>query len=293
MARFLTNPVALGARRCSCCWCCSAPARRSAPSAAAACRPRPAAARDLWRLHDRVVARRSARARPCPRRRTCCRSRCWPRSLGGSVAAAVSAILLLAVPVALWGAWRFLRVVGRLSDAAGAPRWLLAVAASTYALVPVVSGAWGDGRLGIVVVDGRAAVAGPRRARLRRPRARPALAGGLALGTAARPGRGVHARRLVLRRRTGRRASSASASAIAPGADARPLGLGPAGRDARGRARAARAVVAAGRRARRRAQPAARHRPAARARSSASTSCSPAGCPATSARPGGWASPWS
>ena len=72
--------------------------------------------------------------------------------IGGSVSAAVSAILLLAVPVALWGAWRFLRVVGNLSDAAGAPRWLLAVAATTYALVPVVSGAWGDGRLGIVVV---------------------------------------------------------------------------------------------------------------------------------------------
>ena len=72
--------------------------------------------------------------------------------VGGSVSAAVSTILLLAVPVALWGAWRFLRVVGRLSDAAGAPRWLLMVAACTYALVPVVSGAWGDGRLGIVVV---------------------------------------------------------------------------------------------------------------------------------------------
>ena len=50
--------------------------------------------------------------------------------LGGSVSAAVSALLLLAVPVALWGAWRFLRVVGRLGDAAGAPRWLLAVAAA-------------------------------------------------------------------------------------------------------------------------------------------------------------------
>ena len=88
----------------------------------------------------------------CRRRRTCCRSRCSPRCSAAASVAAVSAILLLAVPLALWGAWRFLRVVGHLADAAGAPRWLLAVASATYALVPVVSGAWGDGRLGIVVV---------------------------------------------------------------------------------------------------------------------------------------------
>ena len=71
--------------------------------------------------------------------------------LGGSPTAAVSAVLLLAVPVALWGAWRFLRVVGRLVRPAGAPRWLLLWGAVTYALVPVASGAWGDGRLATVV----------------------------------------------------------------------------------------------------------------------------------------------
>ena len=70
--------------------------------------------------------------------------------LGNSAAAAVSAVLLLAVPLALWGAWRLLRVVGRLVDPAGAPRWLVALGAVTYALVPVTSGAWGDGRLGVV-----------------------------------------------------------------------------------------------------------------------------------------------
>ncbi len=64
----------------------------------------------------------------------------------------MSALLLLAVPVALWGAWRLLRVVGRLVDPGGAPAlaggcW----GAVTYALVPVTSGAWGDGRLGVVV----------------------------------------------------------------------------------------------------------------------------------------------
>ncbi len=72
--------------------------------------------------------------------------------LGGSPAAAVSAVFLLAVPLALWGAWRFLRVVGRLVRPAGAPRWLLLWGSVSYALVPVASGAWGDGRLAVVAV---------------------------------------------------------------------------------------------------------------------------------------------
>jgi GT2 family glycosyltransferase len=150
VARFLTSPVALGlavfvllvlfgAREAV------GPVSGGGLSAA------PAAAGDLWRLQDESWhALGQGTGVPAP-------AYVLPMALlatvlGGSVAAAVSAILLLAVPVALWGAWRFLRVVGHLSDAAGAPRWLLAVAASTYALVPVVSGAWGDGRLGIVLV---------------------------------------------------------------------------------------------------------------------------------------------
>lgn len=72
--------------------------------------------------------------------------------LGGSPGAAVSAVLLLAVPFALWGAWRFLRVVGRLATPTGASRWVLLWGATTWALVPVATGAWGDGRLGVVVV---------------------------------------------------------------------------------------------------------------------------------------------
>ncbi|WP_395693812.1 glycosyltransferase family 2 protein [Nocardioides sp.] len=72
--------------------------------------------------------------------------------LGGSPGAAVSAVLLLAVPLGLWGAWRFLRVVGRLVTHTGASRWVLLWGATTWALVPVVAGAWGDGRLGVVVV---------------------------------------------------------------------------------------------------------------------------------------------
>jgi GT2 family glycosyltransferase len=72
--------------------------------------------------------------------------------LGNSAAAAVSAILLLAVPLGIWGAWRLLRVVGRLVDPGGSPRWLVALGAVTYALVPVTSGAFGAGRLGVVAV---------------------------------------------------------------------------------------------------------------------------------------------
>ncbi len=56
------------------------------------------------------------------------------------------------------------------------------------------------------------AVAGARRAGLRRPGARPALARRVAFGTAAGAGRGVHAGRLVLRRRSRCRPWSASAS---------------------------------------------------------------------------------
>ncbi|WP_126688251.1 glycosyltransferase family 2 protein [Nocardioides ferulae] len=72
-------------------------------------------------------------------------------SLLGGPEHAVSAVLVLAAPVALWGGWRFLRVVGRLVSLRGAPRWLLLWGATAYALVPVAAGAWSDGRLGPVV----------------------------------------------------------------------------------------------------------------------------------------------
>ncbi len=101
---------------------------------AAACLPAPA-------------RRRALRSPP---RRTSCRSP-LASLLGGSPTGTVSALLVLAVPLSLWGSWRLLRVVGRLIDAQGFPRWLLLWGALTYALVPVVSGAWGLGRFGIVV----------------------------------------------------------------------------------------------------------------------------------------------
>ncbi|NYE37462.1 GT2 family glycosyltransferase [Nocardioides cavernae] len=70
----------------------------------------------------------------------------------GHTGAVVSGLMLLAVPVAAWGAWRLLKVVGRLVDPLGLPRWLVVWGALAYALVPVTSGAWAEGRFGTVAV---------------------------------------------------------------------------------------------------------------------------------------------
>ena len=69
---------------------------------------------------------------------------------GGNAALVVSLLMVLAVPLALWGAWRLLRVAGRLADPAGVNRWVLLCASVTYALLPATSGAWGEGRFGTV-----------------------------------------------------------------------------------------------------------------------------------------------
>lgn len=71
---------------------------------------------------------------------------------GLNAAVVISALMLLAVPFALWGAWRFLRLVGRLVDPHGINRWVLLWGATTYALLPATSGAWGEGRFGTVVL---------------------------------------------------------------------------------------------------------------------------------------------
>ncbi len=112
----------------------------------------------------------------------------------GNTSAVLSALMLLAFPVAAWGAWRLLKVVGHLVDPLGLPRWLLVWGALTYALVPATSGAWGEGRFGIVAVAAllpwvaRAALGfvDPDRDRRWRAAWRTALL--LALGTAFVPG---------------------------------------------------------------------------------------------------------
>jgi GT2 family glycosyltransferase len=148
VARFLTNPVAvllalvvatvLVASR-------SALGRVAGPGLS----PAPGSWRDLWALHlDSWHELGLGTAVPAP-------PYVAPLAvlgtvLGGSPVAAVSAVLVLAVPLALWGAWRFLRVAGRLATPTGANRWLILWGATTYAVVPVVSGAWGQGRIGPV-----------------------------------------------------------------------------------------------------------------------------------------------
>lgn len=148
VARFLTNPVAvllalvvatvLVASR-------SALGRVAGPGLS----PAPESWRDLWALHlDSWHELGLGTAVPAP-------PYVAPLAvlgtvLGGSPVAAVSAVLVLAVPFALWGAWRFLRVAGRLATPSGANRWLILWGATTYAVVPVASGAWGQGRIGPV-----------------------------------------------------------------------------------------------------------------------------------------------
>ena len=111
--------------------------------------PVPDGVGDWWRLHtESWHALGAGTDVPAP-------AYLLPLALLGSLvgpATAVSLLMVLAVPIALWGAWRFLRVVGRLVSPLGCPRWLLLAGATAYALVPFVSGMWGEGRLGLVVV---------------------------------------------------------------------------------------------------------------------------------------------
>lgn len=113
--------------------------------------PVPAAAGDWWRLHVTTWHPLGAGTDvPAP-------AYVLPFAFAASVllghtGAVVSGLMLLAVPVAAWGAWRLLKVVGRLVDPLGLPRWLVVWGALTYALVPVTSGAWAEGRFGTVAV---------------------------------------------------------------------------------------------------------------------------------------------
>ncbi|KQW49417.1 hypothetical protein ASC77_12170 [Nocardioides sp. Root1257] len=150
IARFLTNPVALLTALVV---VVALVAARTAFGSVAGggLSPVPAGAGDWWRLQvETWHPLGTGTAVPAP-------AYVLPMALlatllGGSPSAAVSVVLVAAVPFSLWGAWRFLRVVGRLVVFTGASRWVLLWGATTWALVPVVCGAWGDGRLGLVVV---------------------------------------------------------------------------------------------------------------------------------------------
>ena len=147
VARFLTNPVAVGGVLFVALALVGA-REAFGTVAGGALSPVPASVSDWWQLHlqSRHPIGQGTEV-PAP-------AYVLPLALLGSLVgttATVSLLLVLAVPLSFWGAWRFLRVVGRLLDADGPPAWLLFLGAATYALVPAASGAWGLGRLGVVV----------------------------------------------------------------------------------------------------------------------------------------------
>ncbi|MFC7493853.1 MULTISPECIES: glycosyltransferase [unclassified Nocardioides] len=150
LARFLTNPVALLTALVVVVALVGARAAYGS-IAGGGLSPVPHDAGDWWRLHvETWHPLGTGTAVPAP-------AYVLPMALlatllGGSASAAVTVVFAGAVPLGLWGAWRFLRVVGRLVVFTGASRWVLLWGATTWSLVAVASGAWGDGRLGLVVV---------------------------------------------------------------------------------------------------------------------------------------------
>jgi len=149
VARFFTSPVALGLTAFVILALIGA---RDAfgDVAGGALSPAPSGVGDWWRLYGEAhhpLRQGSDVPAPAYLPVLAALGALW----GGSASAAVSTVLLLSIPVALLGAWRLVGVSARLLGGSGAPRWLVAWAAATYALVPVTSGAWGDGRLGTVV----------------------------------------------------------------------------------------------------------------------------------------------
>ncbi len=147
VTRFFTNPVALGGVLFL--LLALVGAREAFGTVAGgALSPAPESVSEWWRLHvESQHALGQGTDVPAP-------AYLLPLALLGSLVgptAAVSLLLVLAVPLSFWGSWRFLRVVGRLLDEQGPPTWLLFLGATTWALIPAASGAWGLGRLGVVV----------------------------------------------------------------------------------------------------------------------------------------------
>ncbi|MDZ5621208.1 glycosyltransferase family 2 protein [Nocardioides sp. HM23] len=147
VARFLTDPVAVALAVAAIAFVIGARDAFGTVSGGALS-PVPDGARDWWALHHESWHPIGfGSAVPAP-------PYVLPLALLASVLGTettMTVLLVAAAPLALWGAWRFLRVVGRLVSRYGAPRWLLLWGSVSYALVPLVAGAWGGGRWGIVV----------------------------------------------------------------------------------------------------------------------------------------------
>lgn len=151
VVRFLTSPIALAVTGflLTTGWALRSALGGAFADGAGALSPAPARTSDWWRLHlEGWHALAQGTAIPAP-------PYVLPFGVAGAVVPGgprwvVALVLMLAVPVGFWGAWRFLRVVGHLLDERGTPRALLLVGAAAYSLVCVTSGAWSAGRFGVV-----------------------------------------------------------------------------------------------------------------------------------------------
>lgn len=151
VARLFTNPIALVmvVFTVISLWACRA-AFGAGDLSGGALSPVPGGARDLWTLYGESWHPLGP-GTDVPAPAYLLPMALLSTLLLGKTGAALTLVLALAVPVATWGAWRLLRVFGHVMDPAGSSRWVLAWGAMTYGLVPLVSGAWGQGRLGTVV----------------------------------------------------------------------------------------------------------------------------------------------
>lgn len=148
LARFLTSPVALTltAFALLCVW----GAREAfGHLSGGALSPTPATDNDWWRLLIEGW-HQLGQGTDAPAPGYLLPLAAMASVLLGKPAVAISVLLLLAVPVAAWGAWRFLLVAAELGAAQEHTRLLVGWGAAAYAAVPVASGAWSQGRFGIV-----------------------------------------------------------------------------------------------------------------------------------------------
>ena len=151
LVRFLTNPVAMVLAGFLLLTLIAAhDALGSGSLTAPGLSPVPGGVADWWRLHTQAwhpIAQGTDAPAP---------AYLLPFVLAGTLllghaGAVVALVFLLAAPMATWGAWRLLRVLGHLADPRGASPWLLAWGSLTYGLVPLASGAWAQGRFGTLV----------------------------------------------------------------------------------------------------------------------------------------------
>ena len=124
VARFLTNPVAVAVTLFVVLALVGARNALGAVSGGALS-PAPDRAADWWRLHAQFW-HPLLNGTDLPAPAFVLPLALLATVLAGSAPAALSAVLVLAVPLSLWGAWRFLRVAGHLVSAEGVSRWILA-----------------------------------------------------------------------------------------------------------------------------------------------------------------------